>query len=145
MRQATGARSKWTVLVAWTYLIAALMLIPLLVEFVLERAGVIHGPALEEELPESVVIALMFDALAVGGLALLYWPIAALIVLFYWKSNRQFAIPALLFLIADGMLLLNVVLALPDSGPLFYVCIAFGWLFAIAAVRAWFLWALGKV
>ena len=139
------ARAAWKALVASSYLVAAVILLPVLVEFVLERTGVLHGPSLEGELPQSVLIFLLFDALAVNGLALLYWPVAIVIALFFWKRDRQFAIPAILFLIADGSFFLNAFLALPDSGPLFYVCIAFGWLFAIAAVRAWFLWARGKI
>ena len=135
-----SARAVWKGVVAWSYLAAALMLLPLLVEFGLEQVGVIHGPALEDELPDSVLIVLMFDALAVGGVALVYWPVAAATVLFWWRSDRRFAIPAVLFLIADGLLFLNVVLALPDSGPLFWVCMAFGWFFAIAALHAWFSW-----
>jgi hypothetical protein len=145
-RRAVVTRETWKSAIAWSYLMAALILLPLLVEFLLEQVGVIHGPTLQDELPDSVFMALMFDAIAVGVLILLYWPIAGLIVLFYWNSDRQFTIPAVLFLVGNGLLLLDqFVLALPDSGPLFRICIASGWLFVIAAIRAWFVWVRMRI
>lgn len=141
----TGTREKWKGVVAWSYLVAALILLPLLVEFVLERVGVIRGPTVEGQLPDGVVLGLMFTALAAGGLVMLYWPVATLVVLYYWKGDRRFALPAMLFLVADGLFFINGwALELPDSGPLFLACVGSGWLFAIAAVRTWYLWVRGK-
>jgi hypothetical protein len=141
----TSTRGIWKGVVAWSYLVAGLILLPLLVEFVLERVGIVQGPTLEGQLPDGVVLVLMFTALAAGGLALFYWPVAAVVVLCYWKGDRRFALPAVLFLVAHALFFINGwALGLPDSSPLFLVCIASGWVFAIAAVRTWYRWLRGR-
>ena len=139
-----GAGAKWKGAVAWSYLLAAMILLPLLVAASLEQVGALDSSTLADELP-AVHVTLLFDALAVGGLIFLYWPIAAIVVLVYWNRDRRFAVPAILFLVADGLLTVNwIVLDWPDFGPLFAVCLILGWVFVVAAIRTWILWARQK-
>jgi hypothetical protein len=135
--QAVDARRKWKAIVAWSYLIVALVALPLFLEFLLEALGVIRPP-IESALPEVVFIALVLDAFAVGGIIFLGWPFAIAIVWFL-RHDRRFAAPAILFLVAEGLLATNL-LVWPGSQAMFAVCVAFGGVFCIAAIRAWVLW-----
>jgi O-antigen/teichoic acid export membrane protein len=74
----------------------------------------------------------------VGGIIFLGWPFAIVIVWFF-RHDRRFAVPAILFLVAEGLLATNL-LVWPGSQAMFAVCVAFGGVFCIAAIRAWVLW-----
>ena len=136
-----NVRGKWKGIVAWSYLIAGLILLPLLLEFLLEQLGVIRPPV-ESALPEAVLIALMLDAFAVGGIIFLGWPFAIAIAWFL-RHDWRFALPAILFLVAEGLLAIHL-LVWPGSQTMFRVCMAFGGIFCIAAIRAWVMWVRDK-
>lgn len=128
--------------VAWSYLISAVMVSPLLVELLLEAVGILHGSALEEELPETLLWLLLLDSLAVGGLMLLAWPLAALVVLFCWRRDRRLAVPAVFFLAGDALFFLGPHVGLPRLVE--SAVVACGWVFVITAIRTWFLWLRGR-
>jgi len=130
-------RTKWKGLVAWTYLVAGLLVLPLVLEFLLEELGVIARP-MEGSLPDVVVLGLMFDAIVVAGLILFGWPFMIAIAWFL-RDDRRLAVPAVRFLVAVGLLALTN-LVFPGSQALFRVSMAAGGLFGITAVRAWIQW-----
>lgn len=130
-------RAKWNGLVAWTYLVTGLLVLPLVLEFLLEELGVIARP-IEGSLPDVVVLGLMFDAIVVGGLILFGWPFMIAIAWFL-RDDKRLAVPAILFLVAEGLLALTN-LVFPGSHALFRVSMAAGGLFGITAVRAWIQW-----
>jgi len=99
-------------------------------------------PPIESALPETVFIALVLDAFAVGGIIFLGWPFA-IAVIWFFRNDRTLIVPAILFLVAEGLLAVNL-LAWPSSQAMFRICVAVGGVFCIAAIRAWVLWARDK-
>ncbi len=115
-------------LVAWSYLLAGLLVLPLAVDLLLHELGVISGSVLP--VPE------LFGWLT-GFLIFLGWPFAIAIAWFF-RLDRVLALPALLFLAAE-----LVVVAWFQVGTtsrlLESITALAGAVFGVGAIRAWVL------
>ena len=131
------ARGRWKGVVAWSYLVAGLLVLPLVAEFLLEELGLIPRP-IEGSLPDALVLGLMLDSIFVGGLIFFGWPFVIAIAWFL-RHDKRLVVPALVFLVAELLFALNSVLW-PGCDALFRASMAFAGLFGIAAVWAWAQW-----
>lgn len=115
-------------LVAWSYLLAGLLVLPLAVDLVLHDLGVISGSILP--VPE------LFGWLT-GFLIFLGWPLAIAIAWFF-RRDRVLALPAVLFLAAEFVVVVWFQ-AGPTSRLLELTTALAGAVFGVSAIRAWVL------
>jgi hypothetical protein len=122
------ARGALRGLVAWSYVLSALLVLPLSVDVLLHELGLISGSLLP--VPE------LFGWLT-GVLIFLGWPFALAIVWFF-RRDRVLVLPAVLFLAAEMIVVVWFQVA-PTSRLLESITALGGAVFGVSAIRAWVL------
>ena len=101
--------------VRWVYLATGVLILPLVLEGLLEQVGILEPP-LESTILDPIYVALLFSALAVGGLIFLGWPFAIAVLLLYGRE-WPLVTPAILFLVAEAAFAVSFIF--PGSEAMF--------------------------
>jgi hypothetical protein len=117
-------------LVAWSYLPIGLLVVPMMVDLLLNEFGLISGSILPFP-PE-------LGGWLLGVLIFLGWPFAIAIA-WYFRRDRVVALPAVLFLGAE-LIFAIVYWVWPTSGAMLALSGIAGAVFGVSAIRAWVLW-----
>lgn len=122
-------------LVAWGYLAAGLLVLPLMVDLLLHELGLTSDSILPFP-PE-------LGGWLLGLLIFLGWPFA-IAVAWFLRRDRVLALPAVLFLVAEVMVGIYFRSTGASSLLLSMAGIA-GAAFGVAAIRAWAIWIRDRV
>jgi len=116
-------------LVAWCYLFTGLLTLPVASDLLLHELGVISGSLLP--VPE-------LGGWLIGLLIFLGWPFA-IACAWIFRRDSVLALPAVLFLAAELMLVIHFQVA-PNSKLLSLLSAIAGAVFGISAIRTWMFW-----
>lgn len=120
-------------MVAWSYLLIGLLVLPMMVDLLLHGLGVVSDSILP--------IPAELGGWLLGMLIFLGWPFA-IAVAWFFRRDRLLAFPAVLFLAAE-LVVVVWFQAAPASGFAEAIVALAGLAFGIAAIRAWVLWIQG--